>query len=146
VTAVRVWYFLGVIAFGYGGVRVLDYLETQEKSRLVSGLVAAAVGMILMIIGGLRYRRMPPEERRPISGESRLPAAIALVMAAILVTFGALCVWVMFTPDGGSMTSLGIALFFGMAALGLVDARRKLRASRQRSIRAQPGRPGGSSS
>jgi FtsH-binding integral membrane protein len=142
-TAVRVLYIAALIAIGYGGSRALDY---HEPGHFVSGLVIAAIGMGVLILAAFRYRRMPPEERRPISGESRLAGAIGLVIAAALATFGALAVWVMFTPDGGLKTLPIVALFFGMAVWSLAASRQKFRASRHGSIRAQPGRPAGFSS
>ncbi|EUA43507.1 hypothetical protein [Mycobacterium xenopi] len=143
-TTVRVLYIAALIAISYGGARALNHYH--DPGRFVSGLVIAGVGMAVLIVAALRYRRMPPEQRRPISGESSVAGTIGLVAAALLAALGGLAVWVMFTPDGG-LTMLPIAaLFFGLAAWGLVDARRKLRAPRQESIRAQPGRPAGSSS
>jgi pimeloyl-ACP methyl ester carboxylesterase len=144
ITAVRIFFFLGVIAVSYGGVRALDYPETHQTGRLVSGLIIAAIGMAILILAAVRHRRMPPEERRPISGESKFAGVIGLVIAAVLAAFGGAAVWAMFTPNGGLKVMPIAALFFGMAALGLIAARQKFRASRQGNIQPHPGPPGAS--
>ncbi|HME78879.1 MAG TPA: hypothetical protein VKI00_25470 [Mycobacterium sp.] len=126
-TAVRVFYIVGLVVFSFGGVRALDCLETHQTSHLVSGIVIAAIGAGLLILAAVRHRRLQPGERRPIYGNAKQSGVIGLAVGAGLAVFGALTVWAMFTPDVG-LKALPVALlFFAMAAWSFIDGRRKLR-------------------
>ncbi len=128
-TAVRVFYFVGLIVFSFGGVRALDYRDTHQVSHLVSGLVIAAIGVGLLALAVVRHRRLPPGERRPMYGNAKQAGMIGLAVAAVLAIFGALAVWAMFTPSVGPKALPIALLFFGLAGWSLLDARRKLRSA-----------------
>jgi hypothetical protein len=141
-TAVRVFYFVGLIAFSFGGVRALGFLDTHRAGQLVTGIVILALGAGLLAIAVVRHRRLQPAERQPIYGNAKQSGVIGLAVAAALALFGALGVWVAFTPEGG-LKALPIAvLFLAMAAWSLVDARRKLRAAGPGDVRPTGGSVG----
>jgi hypothetical protein len=142
-TAVRVFYFVGLVVFAYGGVRALDYLDTHQTSPLVSGLVIAALGAGLLALAVARHRRLRPGDRRPIYGNAKQAGRIGLVVAAGLAVFGGLAVWAVFSPGVGPKALPIAALFIAMAAWSLIDARRKLRAAAHPDGQAAGGGVGG---
>jgi hypothetical protein len=140
-TAVRVLYAVGLIMVSFGGVPVLDFLDTHQTSHLVSGIVIAALGAALLALATVGYRRLPGAERRAIFGNAKQSERDGIGAAAMLAVSGGIQVWLAFTPDVGPKALPIAVLSFGLAALYLVAARRKRRLSSpeshyQRHIRA----------
>lgn len=141
-TAVRVFYFVGLVVFTFGGVRALDFLDTHQTSHLVSGLFIAALGAALLALAVVRHRRLPSGEKRPVYGNAKQSRVIGVAVAAGLAVFGALALWAVFTPDGGPKALPIAVLFFAMAAWSLIDARRKLRAAAETGAQPTGGSAG----
>lgn len=129
--AVRVLYAVGLIMVSFGGVPVLAFLDTRQISHLVSGIVIVALGVALLALATVGYRRLPGAERRRIFGIAKQSGRDGIVAAAMLAVLGGMEVWLTCTPDVGPKALPIAVLSFGLAAWYLVASRRKLRAAAQ---------------
>ena len=115
--------------------------DTHQISHLVSGIVIAALGVALLALATVGYRRLPGAERRAIFGNAKQSERACFVAAAVWTVSSGIQVWLAFTPDVGPKGLPIAVLSFGLAAVYLVAARRKRRLSSpeshyQRDIRA----------
>jgi hypothetical protein len=127
VTAVRVFYWASVIVCGVFAVPATSFLDTHRRVDLLWALGLLALGLALAVFARVRYFRLDPADRQPITPDSRRSVAIRLVLGIPIGVLGILALWAALATGGGVCYLLIAIAIIALGIWTLFAAWRKYR-------------------